>query len=276
MAGALRQGYIDACEGGERRPHSAVVDFLDEIAASASQLTSLVLKGNSKNAYPTRLDDVDLEALLKGMRQAGDLVLRELDLSWNNISDHGVGLLMDYLREFDNVIALRLAHNNFGVEGAKRIAEVMNNLQSLSHLFLDGNKIEDKGGLILVENLARNTSIRTISLGCMDLGHQTFTMLGKALAQNNSITSLNIDRPILFSCQEESIYHLATGLKLNKSLNSLSIKNAGLRDHGCFLLCDNLMLNQTLTELDLSSNRLTEISGDHIHNLLKKDQTLIR
>eukprot|EP00960_Hanusia_phi_P044871 756872-Hanusia_phi.AAC.10 len=275
-AEALREGYVEACEGGERRPLSALLSFLDDVIGSQTQLSSLILKGNSKNAYPTRLDDGDLEALLKGMRKAGDVALREFDLSWNVISDHGIGILMDYLREFDNVIALRLSHNNFGIEGAKRIAEAINDCQSLSHLFLDGNKIEDRGGLILVEKLARNTSLRTISLGCMDLGHQTFTMLGKVLTQNNSITTLNIDRPILFSCQEESIYHLASGLKLNKTLRSLSIKNAGLRDHGCFLLCDNLMLNETLTELDLSSNRLSEISGQYIHNLLKKDLNLMR
>ena len=52
----------------------------------------------------------------------------------------------------------------------------------------------------------------------MDLGHRTLTMLGEALKKNNSLTSLNIDRPLLFSAQEEAVEQVAMGLRHNSAL----------------------------------------------------------
>ena len=111
----------------------------------------------------------------------------------------------------------------------------------------------------------------------MDLGHKTLTMLGISLKNENlNLSRLNLDRPILFSCQEESIEHLAMGMRFNRSIRAFSMRNAGLRDRGCYLLCDNLCLNSTLQELDLASNRLPEDAGMSLCKLLSDNSSIQR
>ena len=59
----------------------------------------------------------------------------------------------------------------------------------------------DHGGLEIAKMLCENKAVRAAELGNMDLGHRTLTMLGEALKRNKTLTSLNIDRPLLFSAQ---------------------------------------------------------------------------
>jgi len=278
----FKTAYLAACERKDIPPVESLMQGLDDAIENNEAFTSIVIKGNAPEQFSRRLEDADIEALVSALRSNPGMYVKELDFSWNNIRDQGVAEICQFIKEDDQISSLNIAYNEITEEGATLMAEALMINRSLHHLILSGNKVGDKGGLALAEMMKKNYALRTAELGNMDLGHKTLTMIGSVLvndeasgmASESNLVTLNIDRPVLFSCQEESIEHIAMGLKLNTTLRSLSLKNAGLRDKGCYLLCDNLVLNGSLTSLDISSNKLTEDAGPSLAKLVHRSGTL--
>lgn len=269
---AFKTAYLGACEQLEAQPLPVLDAFLDKGAAGGDPVGEVVLRGNSREMFARRVVDVDLEAIIKALQACPDATCTTLDLSWNDVSDAGVARLCDFLRSDERIMRLDLSYNQMGEAGAKAMADMLAVNKRLFHIYLTGNKVGDIGGLKLATAIGSNTTLRTAELGNMDLGHKTFTMLGISLKNKDlNLSKLNLDRPVLFSCQEEAIEHLAMGFRYNESVQSFSMRNAGLRDRGCYLLCDNLCLNSSLQFLDLSSNKLTEDAGMSLCNLLSNE-----
>jgi Ran GTPase-activating protein (RanGAP) involved in mRNA processing and transport len=276
-ADLFKTAYLGACQSFDVDPLSLLEAQLDECIAGNFPLKEIVLRGNSPDMFARRILDADLDAILKALAGCPDILFTKLDFSWNDVTDVGVTKLAEFLKSDERINHLDLSYNQMGERGAIAMAEVLSVNKQLYHIHLTGNKVGDVGGLELAKAIGSNTTLRTAEIGNMDLGHKTFTMLGISLKNRSlNLKHLNLDRPILFSCQEESIEHLAMGLRMNRSVQSLSLRNAGLRDRGCYLLCDNLCLNSTLRELDLASNRLTEDAGISLCKLLRDNNTIQR
>ncbi|KAJ1493051.1 hypothetical protein T484DRAFT_1930045 [Baffinella frigidus] len=248
--------------------------MLETAAGGGPALTEVIIKGNSQENFHARIGDPDVEALVAVFAQYSFGHVRTIDLSWNDITDKGCQALAGLLRASPKITRLNLAYNSIGEAGITVLSEALIANNKLLFLDVRGNKVGDHGGLEIAKMLCANKSVRSVELGNMDLGHRTLTMLGEALKRNGALTHLNIDRPLLFSAQEEAIEQVAMGLRHNKALLSLSIKQAGIRARGCYLLCDNLALNSTLHTLDLSSNKLPEDAGPSISKLLTLSQSL--
>lgn len=85
------------------------------------------------------------------------------------------------------------------------------------------------------------------------------------LAENNtSITSLCISSPLLQQRpQQDTTAHLARMLACNHGIQKLELSKAGLTDAGLeVLIKDGLVRNHSLTQLDLSANRLSPLAGE--------------
>jgi Ran GTPase-activating protein (RanGAP) involved in mRNA processing and transport len=274
---AFKTAYAGACEKLEIKSIELLERVLDDGAEGGTPLGEIVLRGNSREMFHRRVLDLDLEAIIMALQSLPDAPCNTLDLSWNDISDAGIAKLAEFLKTDERIMRLDLSYNQMGEQGANAMAEMLTINKRLFHLYLTGNKVGDIGGLALAQAIGNNTTLRTAELGNMDLGHKTFTMLGISLKNEYlNVSRLNLDRPVLFSCQEESIEHLAMGFRYNKSVQSFSMRNASLRDRGCYLLCDNLCLNSTLQELDLASNKLTEDAGTSLCKLLSDNGRIQR
>lgn len=273
----FKAAYLGACEGLEATPLPQLETVLDGCAERGSPLGEIALRGNSREMFNRRVLDLDLDAIIQALQACPQVTCTTLDLSWNNIGDVGIAKLAEFLKTDERIMRLDISYNQMGENGAKIMAEMLAVNKRIFHIYLTGNKVGDIGGLALAQAIGNNTTLRTAELGNMDLGHKTFTMLGISLKNNMlNLSKLNLDRPVLFSCQEESIEHLAMGLRINQSVQSFSMRNAALRDRGCYLLCDNLCLNGTLQELDLASNKLTEDSGISVCKLLCDNSSIQR
>jgi hypothetical protein len=268
----FKSNYLSAAMRTEQQPVQVLVDFIDVSIATGEPPSIIELKGNSREMYNNRLHDKDVECIVMALEASSHSLITTLVLPWNRLTDVGCMCIVEYLKGENSISRLDLSYNDIGEEGGKAVAGLLKSNKTLAHLALNGNKVGDKGGLMMAQALCENTTLRTAELSNMELGHQTLGMMGIALSKNQSLLVLNIDRPCLFSCQEEAIEHLGMGLRVNTSLRSLSLKNAQVHDRGCFLLCDNLVLNYSLTELDLSSNKLTEDCGPSLAHLLERNE----
>jgi len=147
---------------------------------------------------------------------------------------------------------------------------------SLKELKMSGNCIGDIGGMTVAQMLSANKGLTSLDLGSTDVGHKTLTLIGTALRENQTLTSLNLDRPLLFSLGEEAMGHVGQALVWNTALKTLSLQKHGLTDRGCARLCDNLIYNTTLTDLTLASNKLTVESAHSLAGLLSRRKDMKR
>ena len=96
-----------------------------------------------------------------------------------------------------------------------------------------------------------NDSLTTLQLANCDLNLSTIVAISTSLASNVNVTSLNLDRPILSTKQEESADHLSRVLGYHPTLQSLSLRHGRISCHGCLLFSQELVTNTSLLSLNL-------------------------
>ncbi|MBO8711895.1 hypothetical protein INP24_14275, partial [Staphylococcus aureus] len=77
----------------------------------------------------------------------------------------------------------------------------------LKALRLNGNKIGNRGGMFFAQMLQINTTLEALDLGDTDLTTESVIALATVLTANKTLKALNVNRPLLFSEQEETTVH---------------------------------------------------------------------
>ncbi|WAR14668.1 LRC34-like protein, partial [Mya arenaria] len=215
----------------------------------------LYLAGNNKLLTDKRLDDKDCEVLYKLLQN--NVFVTSLDLRYNNITDEGVKFIAKLLEENAVIEEINLMCNDFGKDGAEVLARALHKNTGLRCLRLNGNKIGNRGGMYLAQMLQINTTLQALDIADTDLTTESVIAVATVLNNNRTLKSLNMNRPILFTEQEECTVHFAKMLKVNTTLEELHLQKFEIRDFGATRLAENLMENLSLQYLDLSCNRIT-------------------
>ncbi|KAL5013855.1 hypothetical protein ScPMuIL_008125, partial [Solemya velum] len=234
----------------------------------------LYLAGNNKllTNSDARLTDRDCEVLYKLL--CNNLFVTSLDLRYNNITDEGAKFIASLIEETSCLEHINLMFNDIGETGAAVIAKSLHKNETLKSLQITGNKIGNRGGMYFAQMLQINTSLEALDLGDTDMTIEAIIALATVLNQNRSLRVLNMNRPLLFTHQEEHTVHVANMLKVNVSLLELHLQKYELRDFGATRLAENLMDNLSLTHLDLSCNRITRDGAKELAKVLKRNTEL--
>lgn len=123
-----------------------------------------------------------------------------------------------------------------------------------------------------------NIALETLDLSDTDLKIEAVIALATVLRNNRTLKFLRLNRPLLFTNQEEPTVHFAKMLKVryevcnvlntavwsiftttttyniqvNTTLQGLSLMKYDMRDFGVGQIAENILDNTTLTHLDLS------------------------
>lgn len=232
----------------------------------------LYLAGNNHLLTDTRLGDGDMEALCKTLNN--NTYITGLDLRYNSITDSGAKHIAKLLEETITLRHLNIMCNDIGSEGAEAIAKALHKNESVQILRLSGNKIGNRGGMCFAQMLQINKVLEALDLGDADLTTEAVIALPTVLHRNTTLKALNVNRPLLFSCQEETTVHFAKMLKANTTLEELHLQKYDMRDFGATRLADNLMENMNLTYLDLSCNRITRDGTKELSKVLKHNTSI--
>lgn len=155
--------------------------------------------------------------------------LEEFDLSGENahleVTRFGIGLnhALTGLKKNKALKVLRLEYQNLGLEGANTLSSVVENNDTLTHIFCEHNNINLQGFTVLVNALAKNFSIISLPLmeddqnkavkrmrqsitssrnaaksegGAKNAVRKTLTTLGVHLKENPMPTAQDIDQAI--------------------------------------------------------------------------------
>ncbi len=243
--------YLDACARQGLEP----LDRATVALQMCAQNGVLGLRGSNATK---RLQDADCEALGEALPASQ---CENLDASNNTIGCSGAAALSSEGR-CGNLVVLNLGENSIAWGGGKSLAANLQGCHALEELILDANPLGDLGGVAiaaLVESLPRLAILRMCRC---DLGVDALIALCSALGRTASLRLLDISEPLLFSRNEETTGHVSRALSSNASLVRLVMrKHPHITDTSVELLCDALLDNPVLQELDLSANALGPPAG---------------
>lgn len=246
------QAFVEAC-GTEG---DGVLTMADEVANSLqiSDLTDISIKGCEYFRFTDGHVHIMTEAILKCK-----MSVRVVSLRNHRITDVGAiqlcQLILPPSVDMLPLLELDLEGNDIESTGCHALRECLQSANcNLQLLNLSWNPISSEGGFMLSEAMPSNHSLTTLKLANCDLNLSTLVALTTSLASNVSITSLNLDRPILSTKQEESADHLSRVLGYHPTLRSLSLRHGRVSCHGCLLFSQELVTNTTLLSLNLECN----------------------
>ncbi|XP_026710505.1 leucine-rich repeat-containing protein 34 isoform X3 [Athene cunicularia] len=244
----LHQHYVLVCQNVGRPEHPFIAHVLQEADKNdkirRTKGMTLKIAGNNHLVPVQRITGDDLQVLASVL--CSTVFVTGLDLRCNVLAD----------------------------AGAKHMAAFLQRNESLVYLRMTGNKIGNKGGMSFASMLEINSTLEKLDLGDCDMGMQCLIAIATALTQNKSVKAINLNRPLLYSQEEETTVHIALMLKSNSSLVELHLCKHEMKNFGVERLCEALYENSSLRYLDLSCNKITHDGVKFLGELLKRNQTL--
>jgi len=227
----------------------------------------LYLAGNHPQLTVARITDKECEVLYNTLQN--NFYVRSIDLRYNNITDEGCQSLANLIACNKFLEEINLMCNDFGSEGAAALAKSLFNNQTLKVLRLNGNKIGNAGGMAFAQALQINTTLKSLDIGDADLTIECLIALATVLRENNTLEAINVNRPLLWTVQEEPTDHFSRMIKVNRGLKELHMQKFNMRDFGACRFAENLMHNFNLTYLNLNCNRITRDGMKELAKVLK-------
>lgn len=185
--------------------------------------------------HNTAVFDEGLKYLVEGLKE--NRVLRQLYLDANGITEIGINYLVEYFEYLIN-----------------------NNLEGISSLWLDMNKIEDAGIIKLVEVLKNYKYLKRLILGSVGLSEKSINSIVESFSNHNNLIVLDLGLykstadmgMITNNIGDEGINILTKLIENNKSIKYLSIAMNGLTSKGIELLANSVDKSDTLMYIDFS------------------------
>ncbi|XP_063194328.1 leucine-rich repeat-containing protein 34 isoform X5 [Chroicocephalus ridibundus] len=271
----LHQHYLRACQNLGQPEHPFIARVLQEADKNdkiCAKGITLKIAGNNHLVPVQRVTDGDLQVLASVLHNT--VYVTGLDLRYNVLTDAGAKHVATFLQENSTLQYLNLMFNDIGTSGAELIARALHRNKTLAYLRMTGNKIGNKGGMFFASMLRINSTLEKLDLGDCDMGTQCLIAIATALTQNKSVKAINLNRPLLYSQEEETTVHVALMLKNNSSLVELHLCKHEMKNFGVEQLCEALYENSSLRYLDLSCNKITCDGVKFLVELLKRNQTL--
>ncbi|NXA18224.1 LR74A protein, partial [Ibidorhyncha struthersii] len=178
-----------------------------------------------------------------------------LELEDNCILAEGAICIAEMLRENSSLQELNISNNHLDTAGAEAIASLL--LDNLSYL----HALQLSGGLYLARSYCLCTFVSlqgNYQVKELDLSHNEFSekggqLLGQMLASNTTLEILDLSWNHLRRKGSEA---LGRGLRGNGTLKILSLSWNGIGNEGALALGEALKVNNVLVHLDISNNQI--------------------
>nr|VZI01985.1 unnamed protein product [Spirometra erinaceieuropaei] len=232
----------------------------------------LKLCGNNARVTSYRLQDADLPPILAAI--CGVPIVTMLDLRYNRLTDEGAMTIGAFLKADKFLKELNLMGNDIGEEGALAISEGLKINRTLLILKMTGNQIKSKGGVHLAHALQVNDKLQYIDVGQCDQDITSCIAFLTVLRKNSTLLGINLDRPLLFTIQEEPTVHVKEMLCINKTLKEIHLSKLDMRDFGAERIAEAMERNRSLQVLDISVNRIARDGALALSKILPNHPSL--
>ncbi|KAJ3140741.1 hypothetical protein HDU90_008045 [Geranomyces variabilis] len=219
------------------------------------------LSGTQSDLTHTRLTDAYVDILMKPLVTCG-VVLRELDMSCNEIGDEGATALAKFLKDDGSLETLNLRANSIQPAGIAALARALHINERLHTLDISSNNIGGDGGMELANMLQLNSTLRTLSIASGGISATGLIALSTVLCNNTTLVALDLSNnfavPYARSATADIMKHFAAMLECNFSLTVIGCRKMRILDEDVREFWGKAVgVNLRITELDLSANTIT-------------------
>ncbi|EPZ35431.1 hypothetical protein O9G_003690 [Rozella allomycis CSF55] len=260
----------------------------------------LTLKGNLRE-HNFSIKDENFQLLSQPLLKTS--FLKTLDLSYNRLTDQAAPILAQMLASNSfKLESLILKMNNMGHVTAKYLSEALLSNDSLKHLNLSNNEIENEGGMFLASMLQVNSTLKKLEIASCGLKTEAILSFYIVLLKNTGISYIDLGDPLRRHSKDDLIVHATKLIHINPRLKHIGISKHSITDtdaeifskclgvtcnlesidisrnnimaDGCICLSDYLKYNETIKYLDLSHNQILFKGAVAISRYLKWDTNL--
>lgn len=108
--------YLKNCAASDLTPHRAFEKYLEETAEENDAL-EIIIQGNDKLNFSNRVSDEALIVICQTLSTYA-IYIEDIDLRYNEITDHGAKSLGDLISKSPRLLGLNLQGNRIKSEGA--------------------------------------------------------------------------------------------------------------------------------------------------------------
>ncbi|XP_014287361.1 leucine-rich repeat-containing protein 34 [Halyomorpha halys] len=244
--------------------------FLSYSSKKLSQGFELSLKGDRVfKMLGRRIENGDLPTIFVYIGSEEEIL--SLDLSNNHITDQGFEMLCQFLLH-SKLLNLNLRNNDIK-NLTEKGCQMLGNVTCLRRLTLSGNHLSQKSADYMQAILKDNKSLEVLELEGVDFYiHSLRRIVDMLLNFNNTLKVLNISRLLSVPKYKIRSYYLAdllyTLLVGNNTLVELHLEKNGISDHDVETIFEALKSNQTLTLLNLTANYVSNVGLEKIAKIL--------
>ncbi|NXC45298.1 DRC5 protein, partial [Penelope pileata] len=182
--------------------------------------------------------------------------LKVFKLMRSNVDDDKTKLLVRNLLDHPSLVELNLSHNLIGDKGTQAVSKLINH-SKLEILDLCNNQIRHEGAQALAQALAENHTLTSLNLRLNCVEDKGGEALGRALLTNTTLKSIHLGSNML---GEQTAVLFSQALARNSTLTWINFSCNPIGLDGGKQLLEGLKGNQTLTEFDL---RLAEVGQEN-------------
>ena len=173
-----------------------------------------------------------------------------LILSKNDFGDNGIEVLLNSIRDNNNILELNLSSNNITPRGGNKIFEFLINQNSIISLDLSSeegtnrNRICAEGVRLIEEVLKNNFFIEYLDLSSNSIKNEGFKYLINGLKENEIMKKLNVSNNEI---DEKGILYLKDNMKSCK-VEILDLSVNPIKNEGCIAM-SKCLISEKLSEV---------------------------
>lgn len=265
----LAEAYQENCKAASIPPNEEFLNSLQELENNSQATLDFCLDGGI--TYQ-KLEDRDFSVIIETLKKGG--CIHSIKVPHNNLTDLILPGIAQLISHSDSITEIDLSSNQFTADGIKLLSESISQSQSLTHLSFAYNDIGDEGCLLIINALRVNRTITNINLSNTGMTHNALTILGSIIGQINRLKVIHIDTPYPKISPDVAARRFLLSLRINDSIQELSLSGARIGDDSAVHLADALAQNKTLTKLRIRSNNISCVGAEKIAKALKENKTL--
>lgn len=197
----------------------------------------------------------------------------ELHLTQLDIGDTEAMVIAEFLRVQPNITHLYLNANKICDKGVHAIGKYLKKENcTLKILQMEDNKISVGGGQSIGRALTKNTSLTILDMSNNPIQDNGAEVIGNGLEKNHTLTKLTLNR---CNYGDDGAEAIGFALKNNSGITEIHCGYNNITDSGCQAFGTALYFNTTLTELWLKNNRIGDVGGDTMFHGIGQNSTLI-
>ena len=290
----LKKAYIqdDIWPINNIKDYNAKMEFLSNSLKEDIALLNLNLRNHG-------IDGNGGQLIAKAIQL--NITLQNLDISCNTLSDKGATAICECLKINRSLQVLGISENNITSIGATNVAKLMLVNTTLRKLDISRNWITSEALLLLLKAIKDKGVLQFLNITHNNVTKSEFIKLQECIKHMSAQVKLSwneieLDSELQFtsiceatnsnddeidkwpfrkiSNQDARMEFLSNCLKENDTLFDLDLRNNGITDIGATLIAQAIEINKTLKILSMSHNKLSDDGVTAICTYLKNNNTL--